>query len=120
MNLNKPQPGKQSKYTINPKTGLQDNTNGDHSFKNFVSMQWDWCLIWIVFFVISLIQFFNFGNIMNMLSIEWNTGFFEGLMTTIGMIIWVPTLIGLTFFLRDWWLKLTGEKSWNKRIIDKK
>lgn len=117
----KPQPGIQGTRLINPKTGLEDNTGGDHSLKAFIKMQWDWTLIWLAFFVISIIQLCNVGNIINMISESVSSdGFFGGFMVVLAMIIWIPTLIGMTFFLRDWWLKLCGEKSWNKRIVDKK
>lgn len=118
---NQPQPGKQGKFIINKKTGLQDSTNGDHSFKNFVKMQWDWCLIWLLFFTISVVQLLNLSTVIGFVTdAVYNDGFFAGLMVSVGMIIWLPSLIGMTFFLRDWWLKLIGEKSWNKRIVDKK
>jgi len=121
MDFKKPQPGVQGQYTVNQKTGLQDTLNGDHSFKNFVKIQWDWCLIWLGFFIISLLQILNLPTVIGFVTeAAANDGFFAGLMVGVGMIIWLPTLIGMTFFLRDWWLKLAGEKSWSKRIIDKK
>jgi hypothetical protein len=121
MAFEKPQPGKQSDRVYNPETGLEDNTHGDHSFKNFVKMEWDWCLIWLAFFVISVLQLCNLPTVIGFITDAMQAdGLPAAIMVTMGMLIWIPTLIGMTAFLWDWWMKLCGRKSWNKRILDKK
>lgn len=121
MNLEKSQPGKQGQWNINPRTGLHDNTDGDHSLKGFIKMQWDWSLIWLLFFTISVLQLTHLSTVIGWVTeAAYADGFFAGLMVAVGMLIWLPGVIGITAFLRDWWLKLCGEKSWNKRIVDKK
>lgn len=115
------EPGKQYKSYKNPRTGLEDLTEGDHSLKAFIKMQWDWTLIWLVFFIISVLEIINFQWVINSITESaYTDGFFAGLMVAVGLGMFIPALIGITLFLRDWWLKLCGEKDWNKKIFDSK
>lgn len=117
----KMEPGKQGQRNINPKTGLQDSTDGDHSLKGFIKMQWDWSIIWLIFFTIVTLQLININTVIGwIVESYYADGFFAGFMVTVGMLMFLPGLIHMTFFLRDWWQKLCGEKDWNKGIYQKK
>lgn len=93
----------------NKVTGYPDVLNGDYSFKNFLKKQWDWALIWLLFFVISILQITHIPTIIGWINESIATdGVAGAIFVIIGMIIWIPACIGITIFLRRWWLELGG------------
>ena len=94
----------------NPKTGLVDNLNGDYSFKNFIKTEWDWSLIWLLFFVVSVIIIANLGWCIASIGDSFaDDGVAAGLMVSVGIFMFPAASIGLTIYLRRWWLVLGGQ-----------
>lgn len=98
------------KRTINPKTGLVDYLDGDHSAKMFINKFWTWILAFIPFIVFLILQIVRFETICGWVADAYSEGL--GTLIFVCPFLLLPivgsSLIGYFIFYK-YWKQLKGE-----------
>lgn len=101
-------PGTNKDTKYNAVTGKVDSLNGDYSFKNFVKIEWDWCLVTLGVWIVAILQLAFIVTTLGWVAGAYDDSIVGGIFATLFYPVFPGLAIGLPIWLRKWWKQLGG------------